>query len=143
MKPYLLLPLLALLLTACVQEPAGFLIEGGNHSLTVERNKPYFWSSGWELDLIVARYPECQRRHAMRKVAGEKVSVHLFRTQSGAFILNQGKNWYVAETLGCQMQRYEEEPPEPGEYLGSFRVKNDVFGFVPNAEDGKGKGGDE
>ncbi len=134
--------LFAALLAGCTQEPAGFLIEGGNHSLTVERNKPYFWSDGWELDLIVTRYPECQRRHAMKK-AGEKVRVDLYRTPTGAFILNQGKRWYVAETKDCRMQQFEDEPPEPGEYLGAFRVKNDVFAFVPASDAKNGKGAEE
>ena len=134
--------LFAALLAGCTQEPAGFLIEGGNHSLTVERNKPYFWSDGWELDLIVTRYPECQRRHAMKK-AGEKVRIDLYRTPTGAFILNQGKRWYVAETKDCRMQQFEDEPPEPGEYLGAFRVKNDVFAFVPASDAKNGKGAEE
>jgi hypothetical protein len=135
MKPRsLLLTLLALpLLAGCDIEPAAYLIDGGNHSLTVERRKPYFWSSGWELDLIVANYPDCQRRHPLKK-AGEKVSVYLFRAESGVFILKQGKRWYVAETHECRFQQYEQEPPLPGELLGSFRTKNGVFGFVP-AED--------
>jgi hypothetical protein len=143
MKLRALLPLLlfAALLAGCTKEPAGFLIEGGNHSLTVERNKPYFWSDGWELDLIVARYPECQRRYPLKK-AGEKLRVDLYRTPTGAFILNQGKRWYVAETQDCRMQQFEEEPPEPGEYLGAFRVKNDVFAFVPTAAGKNGKGQD-
>ena len=38
--------LLVLSLAGCVKEPAAFLIEGGDHSLTLERNKPYFWSDG-------------------------------------------------------------------------------------------------
>lgn len=139
MKSPLLLPilLLATLLAGCTKEPAGFMIEGGNHSLTVERNKPYFWSDGWELDLIVTRYPECQRRHPLKK-AGERVRVDLYRTPAGAFILNQNKRWYVAETQDCRMQQFDAAPPEPGELLGTFRVKNDSFQFVP-ANDGKGK----
>jgi hypothetical protein len=128
----LLLSLLAVLLLAgCDIEPAAYLIDGGDHSLTVERRKSYFWSSGWELDLVVARYPDCQRRYALKK-AGEKVFVYLFRVQPGVFILKQGKRWYVAETRECRFQQYEEEPPLPGELLGSFRVKGGTFGFVPN-----------
>ena len=137
--PLLPVLLLATLLAGCAKEPAGYMIEGGNHSLTVERNKPYFWSDGWELDLIVTRYPECQRRHPLKK-AGEKFRVDLYRTPTGAFILNQGKRWYVAETQDCRMQQFEDEPPEPGEFLGSFRVKNDVFAFVPTKDDKNGKG---
>ena len=130
-----LVPLFVLALAGCAKEPAAFLIEGGNHSLTVERNKPYFWSSGWELDLVVSRYPECQRRHALKK-SGEKVRIDLYRTQQGGFILNQGNRWYVAETRECRMQQFDEEPQQPGEFLGSFREKGGVFSFV-TAEQGK------
>jgi len=123
----------ALLLAGCKKEPAGFLIEGGNHSLTVERNKPYFWSDGWELDLIVTRYPDCQRRYPLRKT-GERVRVDLYQPQPFVYILNQGKRWYVAETGACRMEPYEAPPPEPGQLLGSFRVRNGVFAFVPAAD---------
>jgi len=129
----LILPLLVTLLAGCVKEPAAFLIEGGDHSLTIERNQPYFWSSGWELDLIVARYPECQRRYPLKK-SGDKLRVDLYKTTSGAFILNQNKRWYVTTTADCRMQEFTEEPPEPGEYLGNFREKDGAFAFVPLEE---------
>lgn len=144
MKPRLLSALLLLvsLLAGCAKEPTGFKIEGGNHSLTVERNQPYFWSEGWELNLIVTRFPECQRRYPLKK-SGEKVRVDLYSPESGVFILNQGKRWYVAETKECRMQQYEEAPAEPGQFLGAFRVKNGVFGFVPTGEDKNSKAAKE
>ncbi len=139
----LLLTLLAVpLLAACDIEQAPYLIDGGNHSLTMERSKPYIWSDGWYLDLVVARYPDCQRRHPLKK-AGEKVRVDLYKTQAGGFILNQGDHWYVAETRECRMQKYEVEPEEPGTYVGSFRVRNDTFSFVPEDADKNGKAAKE
>lgn len=129
---------IAALLAGCVKEPVAYLIDGGDHSLTIERNKPYFWSSGWEVDLIVARYPECQRRHALKKVRSEKLRIDLYRPEPNVFILNQGKHWYIAETGQCRMQIFEEPPPQPGEFLGSFRVKGGRFAFVPTAEQGAG-----
>lgn len=131
--------LMAALLAGCTQEPAGFLIEGGNHSLTLERSKPYFWSDGWELDLVVTRYPECQRRYPLKKASDRKFRIDLYRAQPGVFILNQGKHWYVAETRECLWQKFDEEPPEPGEYLGAFREKSDIFDFVPVEGDKNGK----
>ncbi len=129
----LFVPLAVLALAGCVKEPAGFKIEGGNHSLTIERNKPYFWSDGWEIDLIVTRYPECQRRYPLRK-SGERVRIDLYQSQPQVFILNQGKRWYVAETGTCRMEQFEQAPPEPGQLLGVFRVKGGEFGFVPAAD---------
>jgi hypothetical protein len=135
----LLLPLFAaLLLAGCDIEPAGYLIDGGDHSLTLERKKPYPWSSGWELDLVVSRFPDCQRRYPMKK-SGEKLRVDLYRVQPGVFILNQGNRWYVAETKECRLQQFDEEPPLPGDFVGAFRVKNGVFGFVPNEDEKNGK----
>jgi hypothetical protein len=130
--------LAALLLAGCDIEPAGYLIDGGDHSLTLERKKPYPWSSGWELDLVVSRFPDCQRRYPMKK-SGEKLRVDLYRVQPGVFILNQASRWYVAETKECRLQQFDEEPPLPGEYVGAFRVKNGVFGFVPSEEEKNGK----
>jgi hypothetical protein len=124
---------MAPLFAGCQIEPAGFLIDGGDHSLTVERKKPYFWSTGWELDLVVARYPECQRRYPLRK-AGEKFRVDLYAVEPQIFILKQGKRWYVTETRECRMQQFETEPPEPGTLIGSFRVKNGRFEYVPSTE---------
>lgn len=140
MKRGLIAILAALSLVACVKEPVAYQIEGGGHSLTLERNKPYFWSSGWELDLIVARYPECQRRHELKKVKSEKLRVDLYSPEPFVYILNQGNNWYIAETRQCRMQPFEEPPAEPGAFLGSFRVKGGQFAFVPATNgDGEGK----
>ncbi|MDP1525928.1 MAG: hypothetical protein Q8M20_08970 [Rhodocyclaceae bacterium] len=133
----LLLALLTVpLLLGCVKEPAAFLIQGGDHSLTIERNKPYFWSDGWELDLITARYPDCQRRHPLKKAA-ERMRIDLYRVEQGVFILNQGKRWYITETRDCRMQQFDEEPPEAGEFIGSFREKNEAFLFEPYVEEAK------
>jgi len=142
MKLRLLLILFMLpLLAGCEIEPASLLIDGGNHSLTLERKKAYFWSSGWELDLVVARYPDCQRRYPLKK-SGEKVRVDVYRVKPGVFIINQANRWYIAETKDCRFQQYEEEPPEPGEFVGSFRVKNGTFSFLPYEDEKNGKSKD-
>ena len=136
LRTLLLALLTAPLLLGCVKEPAAFLIQGGDHSLTIERNKPYFWSDGWEVDLIAARYPDCQRRHSLRKT-GERLRIDLYRVEPGVFILNQGKRWYITETRDCRMQQFDAEPPEAGEFIGSFREKNEVFIFEPYEEEAK------
>ncbi len=136
LRPLLLALLTVPLLLGCVKEPAAFLIQGGDHSLTIERNKPYFWSAGWEVDLITARYPDCQRRHPLKKTA-EKIRIDLYRVEPGVFILNQGKRWYITETRDCRMQQFDAEPPDPGDFIGYFREKNDTFLFEPYEEETK------
>lgn len=148
LRSLLLSLLVAPLLAGCEIEPVAYRIDGGDHSLTLERKKPYFWSAGWELDLVVARYPDCQRRYPLKK-AGEKVFVYLYRVEPGVFILKQGKRWYVAETRECRFQQFDAPPPLPGELQGTFRVKDGVFTFVPNSDgendndNGKAKPGEE
>ncbi len=61
----LLLPL-AGLLAGCEIDNAAFMIEGKEHALIINREKPYFWSDQYELAVIVSRMPTCQRRFDMK-----------------------------------------------------------------------------
>jgi hypothetical protein len=130
MKRWILLPLVVLL-AACSAEPASYLIMGSEVALTVERTKPYFWSDGWDLSVVVRRNPECQRRYAL-KPAGSGVRVEVYSPETGVYILRQNKRWYVTELKTCGFQAFKEPPPEPGELLGTFQEKGGVFKFVEN-----------
>jgi len=121
------------LLAACSAEPASYLIAGSEVALTVERTRPYFWSDGWELSLIVRRNPECQRRYAL-KPAGSNVKVEVYSPELGVFILRQNKRWYVTELKTCGFQAFKEPPPEPGQLLGAFQEKGGAFKFVENKD---------
>lgn len=126
------------LLAGCAKEPAAYLVSGAEVSITVERTKPYFWSSGWELDLIVRRHPECQRRHHLKPAGSGNLKVELYSPERGVFILRQGKRWYVTELRECGFSAYQEPPPEPGELLGAFQEKNGTFKFVGNKDKAAG-----
>ena len=89
----LLVPLLALLLSACAKDPAAFLIAGSEVAITLERIQPYFWSSGWELDVILRQHPNCQRRHHLRPTSGAKVKVEVYSPEPAVYLLRQGKRW--------------------------------------------------
>lgn len=128
----------ALLLAACTSEPTSYLIDGADVSITVERTKPYFWSRGWELSMVVRRNRECQRRYDM-KAAGEDVKIDLFTPEPGVYIMNQGSRWYVTELQGCGFQAYQSAPPEPGDLLGSFQEKGGVFKFVESKRKAEAK----
>lgn len=131
------------LLFGCSAEPASMLINGSEVSMTVERVKPNFWTDGWELSVVMRRHPECQKRHALRPTTGSSVKVEVYQPAPGAYILRQGKRWYVTELRSCGFDTFKEPPPEPGELLGAFREKEGVFRFVPAAAGEKSKTGEE
>ena len=140
-SPILVLTLAAALLGGCSAEPASYLIAGSEVALTVERIKPNFWSEGWELSLVTRRNPECQRRYALKKTAGNNVKVEVYSPETGVYILRQGKRWYVTELAKCGFDTFKDPPPEPGELLGAFQEKAGVFKFV-EAGDKTGKSTD-
>lgn len=134
-----LVPALLLALTGCgSSETASFLIDGNQTALTLERTKPYAWSKGWELDLTVRRNPECQRRHRLKAAASDALKVELFTPESYVFIVRQGKRWYVTELKSCQLQAFEEAPPEPGTPVGAFLMAQGKFAFVPKPDANSG-----
>jgi hypothetical protein len=138
-----ILPLLLLLIAGCAKEPAAYLIAGSEIAITVERIKPNFWSSGWELDLIVRQHPNCQRRHHLKPTKSDKVKVEVYTPQRGVFILRQAKRWYITDLRTCAMNVFPDPPPEPGELVGTFTEKDGVFTFVENKDRAKGEGSAE
>lgn len=130
-----LLILAALTLAGCgPSDNASVPIQGSDHSLTLIREKPYLWSDGWELSLVVTRMPDCMRRHHLKKAGDGKFKTDLFRTDQGGWIVRQGKKWYVAETQNCQLQKFESQPPEPGVLVGSFIEKEGKLQFVQSPD---------
>ena len=121
--------LFPLLLAACGDnQNAAYMISGAGHSLTGARQQAYL-GGDWETELVVARFPECQRRYPMKGLAADKLKIDLYRAEPGAFILNAGKRWFVAETRGCGFDAYKEPPPEPGLLIGSFQVRDGVLEY--------------
>jgi hypothetical protein len=122
------------LLAACSKDPAAYMIAGSEVAITVERIQSNFWTSGWELDLIVRQHPNCQRRHHLKPTSGGKVKVEVYSPEPAVYILRQGKRWYVTELRNCGFQAYKEPPPEPGDLIGAFQEKDGVFKFVESKD---------
>ncbi|HEY6895789.1 MAG TPA: hypothetical protein VI279_00890 [Rhodocyclaceae bacterium] len=131
MRTVLLLLSSVLLLAGCGGDSASYMVDGNReHSLSLFRDKPWPWSN-WELNLVVTREPDCMRRHRLKDANGDgNFKVELYKTDTGAYILRQGKKWYVAETGKCQFQQFKETPPEPGELLGTFEDKGEGMKFT-------------
>ena len=128
LKPALMLLSILLLVGCGDTQNAAYLIAGGQHSLTLTRQQDFIGSE-WNTELIVARFPDCQRRYFLTGVVGDKLKLDLYRTEPGVFILNSGKRWFVTETQTCRFQQFKEPPPAPGILIGSFQVRDDKLEY--------------
>lgn len=129
-KVWLLAALAAAALSGCgSSDTASLMIDGPDTALTLERIKPYVWSGQWDIQLVVRRFPECQRRHNLAAAAPEGFKLELFSPAPGAFIVRQGKHWYVTDLKSCSLQAFKEPPPEPGTPVGSFLEKDGELRF--------------
>jgi len=128
MKQYLIV-LSAVLLSACGDsQQAAYLIGSGQHSLTLTRQQAFI-GGDWETELVVARFPDCQRRYPLAGMVGDKLKMDVYRTEPGVFILNSGKRWYVTETRTCRFEQFKDPPPAPGDLIGSFLVKDGALEY--------------
>jgi len=120
----------AALLSGCENDAASFQIDGKDHALTLIREQPYFWSDNTKLGLVVARMPECQRRHPLKPAPLPQAQVSVYEIVPGQYQVQQGKNWYAVETQGCTLQALPEEPAPPGKVLGTFDRKDGRLKFL-------------
>jgi hypothetical protein len=107
---------------------AAYLISGAQHSLTLMRQQTFI-GSDWDTELIVARFPECQRRFPMKEMVADGVKIDVYRTEPGVFILNSGKRWYVTETLTCRLEQFKAPPPAPGDLIGRFLFRSGALEY--------------
>lgn len=132
-----LLVLLLPLLVACSDQRAAFEIDSSQHSLTLIRVQNFFWEKSARYSVVVARLPDCQRRHEIG-AGGADSKVEVFGPGNDAWILRQGKRMYVVETRTCEgFARLEAEPETGmGPLQGTFQTRGGTLVFVA-ARDGQ------
>lgn len=118
-----------LLLGACGNSQQAFFNDGRGQSLTLVRDQAYL-KGPWQTALIVAGTPQCQRRYPMDGFGADKFRMDVYRPEPGIFILNAGTRWYVTELQHCGFQSYQLPPPEPGDMIGSFQIKNNKLQYT-------------
>lgn len=135
LRPLLLLPLAALL-AGCEIDTAAYMIEGKEHALIINREKPYFWSDQYEMAVVVSRMPTCQRRFDMKPARLNTAVVTVFDGgEPNRYVLRQGSSrWYAVNTNDCVFAVIEKPATEPAP-IGTFRKKGEEFTFVPVKKD--------
>lgn len=127
--------LLALLpiLGGCINDSIGMRIDGPEHAVSLVREQKLFWEKKMDLEVVVARLPDCQRRHKLKPAAiSPNFKIEVFMTAPNSFLLEQGKHLYAVETQTCQkFAKLDEAPKEgKGELVGVFREEKGKLVFV-------------
>lgn len=115
----------AWLLAGCKDESASLLFTGPEQALTLNARQAWPWSKELELEVVMARQPDCQRRSRLGHVPLSEVRVEVFRPPEGVYaepivILRQGNNHYAVSGQNCETQAFKTVPQELGVRLGSF-----------------------
>ncbi|HAT30860.1 MAG TPA: hypothetical protein DCW29_08430 [Janthinobacterium sp.] len=136
----ILILLISVFLTACVDDSASYFIDGREHSLTIRRQQEHFWKDEADVTLLAARMPECQRLHPLASVApAADVKVDLFSAGDGLWNLRMGQQLWQIETATCNgLTELQNDPKaDLGQALGSFIVKDGKLAFeaLPGAAD--------
>ncbi|WP_295996946.1 hypothetical protein [Rugamonas sp.] len=123
--------LLPLLLSACVEDSATYYVtaDSNEHTLTLQREQPYFWSDDVAVRLVAARLPDCQRRFDLDTMTADDVEVELFASGDRVWTLRAGKQMWQVDTQTCQL--LPAPKGDPGQPLGTFKTDGERLVFEP------------
>jgi hypothetical protein len=134
MKPLILALPVALLLAGCMNESATLSLDGKDQSLTLQAKQPWFWDQRVDLELVMSRLPDCQRRSRLVAAMPAEIALEVFRPAEGEFaepilILRQGGGHYALGLASCELQAFKAAPQKPGALLGTFRMQGQRLKF--------------
>ena len=123
------------LLAGCKNETASLQFAGPDNALTLQMRQAWFWRQEVDLEVVMSRQPDCQRRSRLDSVALAEVSVEVLRPEAGEYaepilILKQGTRLYAVSTQNCELQAFKVPPQKTGTLLGSFRLEGEKLKFV-------------
>lgn len=123
-------------LAGCQNDGASYMIAGDkDHSISLLREQRYPWSDEMTQRVVVARYPECQRRFEIVPGSTQGKRLDLYEIGPRLYVLRQDQVWYAVGTEKCAIEKFDEAPsPVPGTLLGSFRLGDEKLKFFPEAE---------
>ncbi len=126
-------------LAGCQNDGASFMIDGDkDHSISLLREQRWFWSDEVVQRIVVARYPECQRRFEIVPGKTKEVRLDIYGIKPMIYAARQDKDWYVIGTGQCQVQKVAEAPASPpGPLIGAFLFSEERLRFVPEPNGSK------
>ena len=127
----LLIVMLSILLSGCVQDFAIYMFDGQEHSLTIRRQQRYFWQDSVEVQLMATNLPQCQRLHILSSEAAADIKVELFAAGDGLWNIRMGEQLWQAQTTTCNDLTEMENDPQAdlGQPVGQFVVVDDKLEF--------------
>jgi len=127
-----LLPLCFLpLLAACVNDRVAFDVPDTSETITLIREQPRFWEDKVELSLVIARMPDCMRRHPPVNGLANTV-VELYQFAPTTYVVKIGEQMWATETRTCEgFAPMKEAPAEGmGNKLGRWQQRGETLEFV-------------
>lgn len=127
--PLVLLPLL----TACVDDRVSFEVPDANEAITLIREQPLFWDDKVDLSIVVARMPDCMRRHP--PIAGKaSTAVELYQYEPTTYIVKIGERMWATETRTCESfapMKDKDVPPQGlGTRMGVWKQRGEKLEFI-------------
>lgn len=120
----------ALLLAGCENDAASFQIEGSSdNAITLIREQRWLWERESEVFAVVARYPQCQRRHALNRMPVGDARAELFQLGPRSYLLRNGAYWYAIDQPSCALEQVA-EPQAAGTPLGAFDREGKRLRFI-------------
>ena len=125
--PLLLFPLFA----GCIDHRTAHEVEG-NQVFTLIREQSVFWNDEVNLFAVVARMPNCMRRHKLGKGTAQ-TRVELWQYRPDTFILAFDKKMFATETRTCEgLEKLDQDPPGgKGTLIGTYEPAGDKVVFNP------------
>jgi hypothetical protein len=133
---FLTLASLPWMLGGCENDGAAYQIDGRNHTISLVREQAMPWSSEINQALVVARFPQCQRRTAIHASPPSGFRLELWWIRDHLYVARDGTRWYAIGTEKCQVQKMEPTGASPpGQLLGHFQREKGVLSFEATPED--------
>lgn len=129
-------PLMILLaaLGGCGSDSASYMVaEDREHAMTIFRDQSYP-GADWELAIVLARLPDCQRRHPLKAAPSDQpyqAALYADADAEGFYLLHSDRTWYEVQLNACGLKPIEPVDEPPATLVGTWQERDGKFKFFP------------